>query len=76
VQYVGDRPTVRGGSADEYVLVNLDISAGRPGEGWMLSAGIDNVLDELYFDPGSEEHVQDAIEQDGRRLRVELTRFF
>jgi outer membrane receptor for ferrienterochelin and colicins len=76
VQYVGDRPTVRGGSADAYVLVNLDVSAGRTGDDWRLAAGVDNVFDERYSDPGSEEHVQDAIEQDGRRLRVELTRHF
>lgn len=76
VQYVGDRPTVRGGTADAYVVVNVDLLAGRAGDDWTLSAGIDNVFDERYSDPGSEEHVQDAIEQDGRRLRIELSRRF
>lgn len=76
VQYVGDRPTIRGGSADAYVVVNADLVAGRAGDDWTLSAGIDNVLDETYSDPGSEEHIQDAIEQDGRRLHIELARHF
>jgi outer membrane receptor for ferrienterochelin and colicin len=76
VQYVGDRPTVRGGSADAYVVVNADLLAGGAGDSWTLSAGIDNVFDTKYSDPGSEEHIQDTIEQDGRKLHIELARHF
>lgn len=76
VQYVGDRPTVRGGSADAYAVVNVDLLAGKTDDDWTLSAGIDNVFDRKYSDPGSEEHVQNVIEQDGRELRIELVRRF
>ena len=39
---------------------------------WCLASGLEitaslrNVFDETYSDPGSGEHVQDEIEQDGR----------
>jgi outer membrane receptor for ferrienterochelin and colicins len=76
VQYVGDRPTVRGGTADAYAVVNVNFFADAVGDAWALSAGIRNVLDQKYSDPGSEEHIQDAIEQDGRTLSVGLSRYF
>jgi iron complex outermembrane receptor protein len=36
------------------------------------SASVYNVFNALYADPGSEEHRQDAIRQDGRSLAVRL----
>jgi len=38
-----------------------------------LSTGFYNILNKKYFDPGRPEDVQDAIQQDGRNLRVKLT---
>ena len=41
-----------------------------------LSASIYNVTNATYSDPGSEEHRQDSIVQDGRNFRVRLTYHF
>jgi iron complex outermembrane receptor protein len=76
VQYVGERPTVRGGMADGCVVVNADVTAGSADSAWALSAGVDNLFDAARDDPGSEEHPQDSIRQDGRTLRIELERVF
>jgi len=38
--------------------------------GMSVTAGIYNVLDEDYGDPGGTEHAQDVIPQDGRNYRV------
>ncbi|MBM3308133.1 MAG: TonB-dependent receptor [Candidatus Eisenbacteria bacterium] len=76
VQYVGDRPTVRGGTADACVVVNADLLAGSDDGAWTLAASVDDVFDRKRQDPASEEHVQDVIEQDGRTLRIELSRRF
>ena len=38
-----------------------------------LSAGLYNLLDKNYADPGAEEHLQDSLRQDGRNFRVKLT---
>jgi hypothetical protein len=35
-----------------------------------------NLFDEKYSDPGSTEHIQDLIKQDGRAFRVKLTYAF
>ncbi|HAO20035.1 MAG TPA: hypothetical protein DCQ37_05780, partial [Desulfobacteraceae bacterium] len=41
-----------------------------------FSAGIYNLFDKIYEDPGYEEHRQDAIEQNGRTFRFKLTYSF
>jgi outer membrane receptor for ferrienterochelin and colicins len=41
-----------------------------------LSASLYNLFDQRYYDPGSSEHVQDALEQDGRQFRVKLDYWF
>lgn len=38
-----------------------------------LSASVHNLLNRPFDDPGGEEHLQDAIAQDGRNFRVKLT---
>jgi outer membrane receptor for ferrienterochelin and colicins len=70
LQYVSDRLTPFGTTADGYVVTNLTLLAGRFANGWEISASIYNLFDERYGDPGSEEHVQDVIEQNGRSFRV------
>jgi outer membrane receptor for ferrienterochelin and colicins len=37
-----------------------------------LTAGVYNLFDTRFSDPGSEEHRQDALLQDGRNFRVKL----
>jgi outer membrane receptor for ferrienterochelin and colicins len=43
------------------------------GRAWELSAGIRNIFDTKYSDPVSEQHLQEAIEQNGRTARIGLT---
>ena len=73
LQYVSDRQTPHGTDADDFVVANLTLLAGRFANGWEFSAGVYNLFDEHYGDPGSEEHDQDVIEQDGRCFRLKLT---
>ncbi|MGE5623380.1 MAG: TonB-dependent receptor plug domain-containing protein [Bacillota bacterium] len=74
-QYVGSRMT-RQGSTGGYWLANLTLSSIRLAPGLEAAASIYNLFDRSYADPGSAEHVQDAIRQDGRNFRVQLSYVF
>lgn len=75
-QYTSSRRTLKGASLGGYPLLNLTLTAPRLAKGLELSVSVYNLLDRSYADPGSEEHVQDAIPQDGRSWRLRLTHFF
>ena len=72
-QYLSSRATLTGGRADSFVLVNATLVSKRFKGGWEAAASVYNVFDERYADPGSEEHVQDTIQQDGRALSGRLS---
>ena len=55
-----------------YWLANLSLLSKRIAEGAELTVGVYNLFDRRYADPGSEEHVQDSITQDGRTFRIKL----
>jgi iron complex outermembrane receptor protein len=74
-QYVGPRKTLRAETAG-YWLANLTMSALRLAPGLELSASVYNLFDRRYADPGAEEHVQDAIGQNGRTYRLKLSYAF
>jgi hypothetical protein len=38
-----------------------------------LAASAFNILNKKYFDPGRPEDPEDAIQQDGRSLRIKIT---
>ena len=38
-----------------------------------ISASVYNLFDTTYFDPGSDHHVQDMLQQDGRNYRLKIT---
>jgi len=42
-------------------------------KGLEVSASVYNLFDRKYGEPGSGEHPQDVIEQDGRSVRLQLT---
>ena len=71
--YVSGRNTLDGQRLAGVFLPNLALTSpvGRRVE---LAAGLYNVFDSSYRDPGAEEHVQTSIPQDGRtammRIRV------
>ena len=73
VQYSSKRDAVRGATLEGYTVANLTLTAPNVWKQLDLSGSIYNVFDEQYDDPGSEEHVQDGIEQDGRLYRVKLS---
>ena len=81
-QYMSRRKTLAGNHTDDFFLTNLTLlsrfkNVNVFGEDWVkgieLSGTVYNLFDEEYGDPGSEEHVQDQIFQDGRTYRVKLT---
>ncbi len=76
VLYTGSRITVQRNKASGFWLANLTLSTPRLWDRVALSASLYNLFDEKYGDPGSTEHLQDTIEQDGRTFRVKVTAFF
>lgn len=76
-QYASGRLTLSGGSVAPYLVTNLTVTTDRllPG-GVSLSAGVWNLFDTRYADPAGRDLRQDAIPQDGRSVRVALSRTF
>lgn len=72
-QYMSSRKTLAGKEADDVFVTNLTIFSQKLVKGLEVSASVYNVFDEKYGDPGSTEHVQDIIEQDGRSFRFKVT---
>lgn len=71
-QYSSARKTLAGNAAP-FWLANLNlVTRDLPG-GLEVSVGVFNLFDREYGEPGSEEHVQDQIPQNGRSLRGRLT---
>ncbi|WP_298038327.1 TonB-dependent receptor [uncultured Desulfuromonas sp.] len=75
-RYTSSRKTVQGGEVGGFALTNLTLSSQDVLEGLELSASIYNLFDKDYSDPGSEEHIQDAIAQEGRTFRFKVTYLF
>jgi outer membrane receptor protein involved in Fe transport len=74
VLYLSSRLTLAGASAPAHALVNLNVVAARLASGALdVSVGLRNVLGTRYGDPGSSEHLQDLIGQDGRSVQLKAT---
>lgn len=71
LQYTGPRRTLAGDTGG-FWLGNLNLTADRLAPGLEVSLGVYNIFNRRYADPGGTEHVQDAIRQDGRTLRLKL----
>jgi iron complex outermembrane receptor protein len=67
------RRTLSGSSVGGFAVLNASLLSRNLGRHAELSAGLYNLFDKNYADPGAEEHVQDALRQDGRSFRVKLT---
>jgi iron complex outermembrane receptor protein len=72
-QYTGTLETSGGGSAGNYFNTNLTLQNKTMIKNVDISASLYNLFDESYSFPGSDEHVQDKIQQDGRSYRFKLT---
>jgi len=75
-RWVSRRLTRDGQSLAGYGTMNLNVSYAPQGRPWSLAVGIYNVTGERHLDPVGPEHVQQAIEQDVREIRLKATRTF
>ena len=70
LQYLSPRLTLRGGRTRSTTLVDLSLTAPGIWRRLDLTLGLRNILDAKWADPGSEEHVQGLIPQDGRTISL------
>jgi outer membrane receptor for ferrienterochelin and colicin len=70
LQYISSRLTLRGGRTKGATLVDLNVTAPAIWRRLDLSLGLRNLLGANWEDPGSEEHVQGLIPQDGRTFSL------
>lgn len=56
-----------------FVVLDATLFAQRIADGVEFSLGVHNLLDSDVYDPVGSEHVQDALLQDGRTLRLRLS---
>jgi outer membrane receptor for ferrienterochelin and colicins len=75
-QFLGRRLTLAQNSLSSYQLFNLTLLGHTLGKHLDVAASVFNVLDKKYFDPGRPEDPEDAIQQDGRSVRIKLTARF
>lgn len=75
-QYMGDRKTLKGPAAEDFIITNLTLSSVNVLPRMDASLSVNNLFDRRYGDPASEEHAQIIIPQDGRTVRVKLTYAF
>ena len=82
VQYTSRRRTVftdlsgdtlAGADAPGYAVVNFTLFSQNLIKNLDISASVYNLFDKTYFDPASNFHQQDVIQQDGRTFRVKVT---
>jgi outer membrane receptor for ferrienterochelin and colicins len=71
-EYMSSRRTLAGRETGDVFLANLTLLARRLPGRLEASASVYNLFDRRYGDPGSEEHVEDVLFQDGRTLRFNL----
>ncbi len=72
MQYQSERKTIAGNETSSFVVTNLTLFNQDSIDGLQASISVYNLFDETYSNPGSEEHTQDQIEQDGRRFWLKL----
>jgi len=75
-QYTSSRKTVQGNRTGGIWVTNLTLSSARLWDRVALSVSVYNLFDKEYGDPGSTEHLQDVILQDGRTFRIKATASF
>lgn len=74
-QYVGPRIT-RSGRTAGFWLANANLYSAQLVKNVEVALGLFNLFDTNYADPGSTEHAQRAIRQDGRSVRLKLSYAF
>ena len=72
-QYTSRRKTLNSNYANGYFVTNFTLFGHPLTKDIDLSLSAYNLFDKRYGDPGSEEHLQDIIQQNGRSFRLKLT---
>jgi outer membrane receptor for ferrienterochelin and colicins len=75
-QFTDRKKTVSGPDAPQFFVTNLTLFSQKLVKGVELSASVYNLFNEHHGDPGSEDHIQNTIEQDGRTFRLKATYAF
>jgi len=73
IQYASSQRNLNGTRDGGYTLVNATLLSEKTFRDLDLSFSVYNVLDKKYSNPGSREHVQSDIGQDGRTFRLKAT---
>ena len=71
-RYTSPRLTLADNNASPFYILNMSLFSQRIVKGWELSGHINNLMNQKYGYPGSGEHRQDIIDQDGRTFWVKL----
>jgi outer membrane receptor for ferrienterochelin and colicins len=75
LQSISSRRTLAGNTVQPVTVTNVTLIEPIR-HSFELFAGIRNVFDQRGYDPGSEEHLEDALQQNGRTIRVGLSWIF
>ncbi len=75
-RFTSRRKTLAGNDAGSFFVTNLTLFNQRLLKGLEISGSIYNLFDKKFGDPGSGEHRQDIIRQDGRNYRLKITYSF
>ena len=73
LQYDSERLSNDGSLLGDYAVSNLQLSTDTLAKGLDLSVGIYNLFDKRYAHPAADSNWQNALEQDGRSVRVKLS---
>lgn len=72
MQYLSSRVNFNNYRTGGFLLTNLTLTYRNLVPGLDLSAGLYNAFNRRYSDPGSNEFIQNSLQQDGRSFRVRL----
>ncbi|HEY1661183.1 MAG TPA: TonB-dependent receptor [Verrucomicrobiae bacterium] len=73
IYYIPGVGSVNGGYVPGYTVVNFTLFSQNLVKNLDVSASIYNLLDKNYFEPASQLHIQNAIQQNGRTFQLKLT---
>ena len=73
LQYDSARRSLDGSDLGGFALSNLHLGTEALARGLELSLGIQNLFDKRYVHPAADSNWQNALEQDGRSVRVSAT---
>ncbi len=75
-QFTSSRKTLANKKTNGFFITNLTLFSKNILKGLEVSASVYNLFNKRYDDPGSGEHIQDVIEQDGIQYRLRLSYSF